>query len=526
MPVRVPVTNLRNESQGGAPIYVGGDTKLGAPVATPPHFTDDSDPYFNSTKVTNRGLFTIVHIPPAGSNTVDFVTLFCKNNGSSRQYVNILLGSDISVEIRTFGTLVYTPVYGDVLISEYNSSSSEITTTMDENNAVSMTISSTDTFDLASPPRIAFDPPVNGNLDAFVNLNENGKIQGVNIVNPNSHTFVSPPHATLVGGKFDVLGFFEDMDKNTLLDGVSSGTITLIGTTCRTSDPSNVAVGDVVIIQNELRVVRRVVTTTEFNIDNVFTTSQTTFEEWYFIAQHSTSNNSFYRHGPGSLSRSVTGGESSLVTSKTHHLCVGDYVIYRVSDLYFSKRVTRIISATEFEIESESSLAIGMSVEWSYVYLLSQPSTGGTHFVRTLSLVRTSVTPILGLGGQRLFISNKNYFNTNGSFFNPNLADDARSVYFTDIALAHDVQNEFHHDISPHTVLELEVKPNPSPEIQALSGYPINGGATSTQIGKRPIVAAYVRGSIEQSSNVILWGYYMRYSPETGTNFTQAINIS
>ena len=117
MPSRVPLTNLRDSLKGGAPLYVGGDRLKGETSATPPQFLDDTDQYFE-TNINRRGLLSIVHIPPAGIGTVDFVTLFMRNSGTERAYVNVYMGSDISVEMRVTGILSSYPVYSDVLMIE------------------------------------------------------------------------------------------------------------------------------------------------------------------------------------------------------------------------------------------------------------------------------------------------------------------------------------------------------------------------------------------------------------------------
>tara|TARA_B100002051_G_C16145946_1_gene351266 strand:- start:213 stop:485 length:273 start_codon:yes stop_codon:yes gene_type:complete len=85
-------------------------------------------------------------------------------------------------------------------------------------------------------------------------------------------------------------------------------------------------------------------------------------------------------------------------------------------------------------------------------------------------------------------------------------------------------RTEVPNQIDPSTVLELELKTQPTPEVQVLSGFPVNGGL-STDTGRRPLVAVYERGTQTVSSRVFFWGYYMRYTPESTTNYTQAINI-
>lgn len=116
MPSRVPLTNLRDKTKGGAPEFVGTNIFTTESSPTPPLFTDDNDPLLLDTK--RRGLINIAHIPPAGASTVDFVTLFLRNTSlTEKAFVNVLLASDIAVQLR-IRQQIASPLYADVLIVE------------------------------------------------------------------------------------------------------------------------------------------------------------------------------------------------------------------------------------------------------------------------------------------------------------------------------------------------------------------------------------------------------------------------
>jgi hypothetical protein len=225
-------------------------------------------------------------------------------------------------------------------------------------------------------------------------------------------------------------------------------------------------------------------------------------------------------------------GQNGLVCGSKHNLCVGDYVIYVSSNgLFVSRRVTSVVSDNELTVESNCLLASNSNAEWKYVYIYSQATPGSLQLneVNMISYVKTStesneVLDMLGLGGRKLYLQNNNFMNKPGSFYNESLLGNARAVEYCTSALSHNSSKEVPHNIDPSTVLEIELKPQPAPEVQVLAGFPLNGGL-ATETGRRPMIAVYQRGIAGKSTQVLYWGYYMRHTPESTTNYTQAINI-
>lgn len=533
MPSRVPLTNLRDASKGGAPLYVGGDRLEGETSTTPPNFLDDADQYFE-TNINRRGLLSIVHTPPAGIGTVDFVTLFMRNSGTERAYVNVYMGSDISVEMRVAGIQSSYPVYSDVLMIEVDGNTT-LTSQLSVNNELSISILTSDQYDIALSPSVVFDPPVEGNMTAFVNLSPSGSISSITVVNPTSHAYITPPSVRISGGIIKPFGFFEYSNTNTkVLASSQAGSITLIGTLCRTEFASNVTQpGDVILLNNEVRVVQSINSDIkEFVIDSPINSSQSQFDEWSYISVLNASKDSYYRNGNGTLRNQFSLGSSGIVCTSKHNLCAGDYVIYDSSTGNpISRRVTEINSDFEFSVEGNTFLTSTSNAEWKYVYIYSQSTPGSSQLqeVNIVSYVKMSfsdhnVVDLLGLGGRKIHIQNNNFMNDPGSYFNESLVGESRVVEYATCADSHNVRKEVPHIIDPSTVLEIMLKPQPAPEVQVIAGFPLNGGL-STETGKRPLIAVHQRGIVGKSSQVVYWGYYMRYSPESTTNYTQAINV-
>ena len=536
MPARVPLTNLRDTTNGGAPMYVGGDRLLGDGAPTPPNFLDDDDQYFESV-YRRRGLLTVAHIPPAGISTVDFVTLILRNNSTTeRAYVNVLLAPNLSTEMRISGVPVSSPVYSDVLMVETDAGANAVAT-IDASNALSVNVVSSGQFDISLTPTVEFDPEPTGNLSAFVVLQSSGSIQSITVVNPTSHSYSEPPTVRVRGGKVSQLGFFEKTDSDTKVQGsLQGGSLTLIGSLCRTEFASNITQpGDVLLVNNEVRVVTSVnPDTKEFAIDSALSGVKNVFEEWSFISFLSASNDSLYRSGNGTLNNQPQLGQNGLVCTTKHNLCVGDYVIYLASSgLFVSRRVSDVMNENEFTVESNASITSSSNAAWYYIYLYSEATPGGNTLseVQVVSYVKTinepasdTVVDLLGHGSRQLFLRNHNFFNQPGSYFNASLMGTSRVVNYAVTSSAHDRFGEVPHKIDASSVLEIELKPQPSPETQVLSGFPLNGG-TAGETGRRPMIVVYQRGVEGRSNQVTFWGYYMRYTPESGTNYTQAINV-
>lgn len=539
MPSRVPLTNLRDKTKGGAPEFVGTNIFTTESSPTPPLFTDDNDPLLLDTK--RRGLINIAHIPPAGASTVDFVTLFLRNTSlTEKAFVNVLLASDIAVQLR-IRQQIASPLYADVLIVEDDivQNGAPLSTTIDSaTNEISIDTSSLGTtmkFDTVTPPRVVFEPPAAaGNLAASVTLNASGSISNITVFNPSSHTYTTPPTARLVGGVFRPIGFFESFDEETIIRGsATSGSLTAIGTLLRTEFANNISVADVVLLNNELRVVRSVSTETkEIIVDAPLTGSTSEFDTWSFIPFLSATKRSQYRLGNGLISNKSSLGDIGVVCSERHQLSIGDYIIYRYGNARTlkSNRVTDIINDFEFTVEKSSNLSSSENTEWHFVYLLSETTPGSTTSfdeIKICTYIRmkyddAAVVETLGLGARQLFLQNKNFFNQPGSYFDESVNDTDRIVQFGELALSHNTRPEVANPITPETVLEIEIKASPNPETQVISGFPLNGGSAG-ETGRRPIVACYQRGSA--TSNVLFWGYSMRYTPESSTNYTQTINI-
>lgn len=536
MPSRVPLTNLRDSNKGGAPLYLGGDRLAGESVATPPGFLDDNDQYFE-VNYARRGLVSIAHIPPAGASTVDFVTMFLRNMSTSeRAYANILLAADLAMEMRISGVQASSPVYGDVLLVDADGEAELVATVDPVTNALTIEVTSSGIFDASLNPVIEFDPPVEGNLSAAPVLSATGAVTSVTVINPTSHGFTAAPVVRVRGGVLRRLGFFEASDADTTVAAsTQAGTLSLIGTLCRTEFASNVSQpGDVLLVNNEVRVVQSVnPDTREFTIDHALSGSQNAFATWSYIPVLSASTNSMYRSGAGVLNNEASLGHNGIRCSRKHHLCTGDYVIYTAtSGAYVSRRVT-VVSETTFTVAGDASITSSTNTAWYYVYLYSEADPGSDilNEVHLISYVKMPVTTesavvidLYGLASRQLFLQNLNFFNQPGSYYNQAMAADARVVTYCKTSTSYEHSREVPHSIDPGTVLEIELKPQPAPEVQVLAGFPVNGGL-ATETGRRPVVAVYQRGVSGQSQQVVFWGYYMRYSPESGTNYVQAINI-
>jgi hypothetical protein len=535
MPSRVPLTNLRDSQKGGAPLYIGGDRMVGEMISSPPQFLDETDAYFH-TYFNRRGLLSIIHIPPAGISTVDFVTLFMRNSGTERAYVNVYLGSDISVEMRVSGIQSSSPVYGDVLMIEVDGNNT-LSSSLSPNNEVSVSVLSSDQYDVSLVPTVVFDPPVDGNMSAFVNFSQSGSISSVTVVNPTSHAYTTPPSVRIVGGIIKPFGFFEYSNADTkVFASNQAGSISLIGTLVRTEFANNISQpGDVILVNNEVRVVQSLNSETkEFTIDHPINSSQVKFDEWSYISVLNSSNDSYYRIGNGYLSNQHSLGSNGIVCTVKHNLCVGDYIIYEsTTGNLTSRRVIVVHSDNEFSVDGNSLLSSISNAIWKYVYIYSESTPGSPQLneVNIISYIKMSdseteqkVVDILGLGNRKIYIRNKNFTNTPGSYYNESLLGSSKVVEYATCADSHNTRKEVPHEIDASTVLEIMLKPQPAPEVQVLAGFPLNGGL-STESGRRPLIAVHQRGTIGKSTNVVYWGYYMRYSPESTTNYTKAINI-
>lgn len=529
MPSRVPVTNLRDAQNGGAPEFIGGDTPTDETVANPPYFLEDDDPEFVK-RPHRRGLFRFVHIPPAGIATVDFVTLLARNiSTTSRAYVNALLAPvALSVQMRVT-SLFSTPVYGDALLVE-DDAPIQLAPAIDVAGELSIAVTTTASVDLALDPTVELTPPPVGQTRAVLQATSAGVT--VEVLEPTGHGYSSPPNAVVRGGVQRQLGFFESIDKTTLVAGSAvSGTLTVIGTLCRCEYAHNVAVGDGLVVNSEFRVVVAVShDTNELTIDHGITGVTNIFQSWSYLPLLSASSDSQYRVGEGVLTST---GQFALRSSARHGLSAGDYVVYRAtSGVELSNRVTAVTSDTEFQLERTANLSGGESATYRFVYLLAETEPGSAVHrpVSVVRVVRTTygeedaVVDLKGLGGRKLHVKNHNFYNRPGSYHDEFSPADAAVVLYGTVSVAHGSAREFALPIGTESVLEAELKPQPAPETQLLAGFPVNGG-TATETGERPLLAVYERGARGRSGNVIYWGHYLRYSPENGTNFTQAINV-
>lgn len=556
MPSRVPLTNLTDAKKGGAPMYVGGDRLATEEALIGPYFDGDTDMYFKD-HVNRRGLCTIAHFPPAGASTVDFVTLFLRNSSTTeRAYVNVMLASDLAVQLRVSGILASSPVYADVLLVEADGEAELVARVDAASNELSVSVISSGRFDPSTPPRIEFDPPPAGNMSAFVTLTASGAIGSVTVIEPFSHSYAAPPSVRAKGGTILPIGFYEGMDEDTIVHGAAqAGRLTVIGTRCQTEHANTIASpGDALIVNNELRVIRSINSQQrEFFLDAPLSNQATDFDTWSYLPFLSASATSTYRTGPGTLRTQPSLGPAGVVCSEPHGLSVGDYIVYSADTSapqqqtpasgsttglaaagasFTSDRVAAIASATEFTVERAVALGPLSRAAWLYVYALSQTVPGSNQSldtVRVISYVKIPhaegrVVDLKGLAGRHLYIRNHNFMNLPGSYYNQALAPHAPVVEFGLVGDAHATQHEVANTIDPATVLEIELKPQPAPEVQVLAGFPLNGGL-ATDVGRRPVVALYARGTVAVSRTVVFWGYYVRYTPESGTNYTQAINI-
>ena len=532
MPSRVPLTNLTDRNKGGAPLYVGGDRHPGEPVATPPNFVDDEDPYL--LEATRRGLLTIAHIPPAGANTVDFVYLYLRNNSTTdRKYVNVFMAADISAQLRVSSLQTAYPRFADVMVVE-DDAGAILSASLNENNEIEITVVQNGRFTPGLVPSIQFDPPLFDELSAHIVLTYAGEIDAVTVLNPGSHSYTSPPSVTVRGGVYRELGFYQQADEGTLVYGSSvSGYLFVFGDLCRTEFANNISsAGDVLIANNELRVVRSINREMrELTLDRPLSASNASFDQWAYIPLLSASESSLLRVGHGTISNDVIHGFVGVICSSPHNLCVGDYIIYQLSGVYYSHRVQYIESAYSFSTETNVALSHTSSAQWYYVYYLSETDPGATalNAVQMITYTKTQYETgrsvnVLGIGGRDIFLRNLNYMNEPGSYYNPSFSDTANVVLFSTVSDKHNDRPETVNTIQPHHTLAIVLKPQPAPEVQVLAGFPVNGGL-ATEVGKRPMIALNERACNGVSSDVVFWGYYVRYEPDSATNYTQAINV-
>jgi len=530
--MRVPLTNLRDNNKGGAPIYIGGDRHASETTPSPPSFSDDTDQYM-TTVPSRRGLLTIAHFPPAGASTVDFVNLYMRNNSSTQsKYVNVFLAADISAQIRVSSVQTAYPRFADVLVTEADTDA-VISATLNDQNEIEIHVVQNAQFSEGTIPLVQFDPQPTSNLNALVNLDSSGSIQSISVVNPTAHSYTTAPQVTISGGAYKELGFYQQTDEDTTVYGSdTSGTLRMFGLSGRTQFSNNIASpGNVLVANNEIRVIRSINhTQMEITIDRPFTTSNVVFEQWTYIPILSASDSSLMRIGPGNI-RNASLGFNSILCSSPHNLCTGDYIVYAHNSTYYSHRVTVVVNDHECMLDSNVALLSTSSASWYYLYHLSetQPGVSNTNLIRMITYTKTSYDPgksldILGLGGRNIFIKNKNFLNEAGSYYDSSMSDDAKVVLFGKISQNHNERQETLNAIAPHHTLEIVLKQQPAPEVQVLAGFPMNGGL-ATEVGKRPILAINERGCNGVSSDVVFWGYYVRYHPESSTNFTQAINV-
>lgn len=530
---RIPITILTDKNRGGAPVYIGGDRLVGETPPTPPGFVDDDDQYFK-THLSRRALMSIVHIPVAGAETVDFVSLSMRNNSSTNHaYVNIVLCADISVQARTSGIHAATPVHGDMIMVETNGTATA-TASLGANGALEISIVNGGNYQSGITPRVELTPPPLSGLTATASLDAAGSVQSISVLNALSHAYTSPPSVEIVGGVPREIGFYEQTDDNTIVyASSSSGSMTVLGTLARSEYANAVSSpGDVLIINGEIRVVRSIRSEArEMTIDRVLTGTESSFVEWSYIPLLSASTNSLYRIGGGTITAASANGFRTLRCSTSHKLSVGDYITYMYTT-YYSHRVVSVTSATEFTVDSDIAIGVGNAVTWYYLYYLSETTPGLTaltpvqviHFVKRSDLTG-SVQSLLGMGGRQMYIRNSNFYGDNGSYYTASVDTFGHSTQFCLVSTSHTAQPEIGNSIDPSNILEIVLKPQPAPQVHVLTSYPVNGG-TAQETGKRPILAAYERGSAVVSQNVTMWGHYIRYEPEVVTNYTQAVNIS
>ncbi|MGA1354395.1 MAG: hypothetical protein ACO32I_06440 [Candidatus Limnocylindrus sp.] len=528
----MPLTSLRDDNKGGAPLYAGGDRFSGEPLPTPPAFEDDDDPYMNEHP-ERRALATIVHIPPPGEASVDFVSLFMRNNSTTeRRYVNVLLAASLSVHLRATG-LIAQPVYGDVLMVEDDSSSVAVSALINGAGELVLTVTTNDVFD-ALPTIELIPPPDSGALVPMVALAPTGEIMSITVQNPTVHNYTEPPRVIVRGGVHNDLGIFVDTDKQTTVSGAAAaGPLTVVGTLCRTLHPNNVTFpGDLLIVNGEARVVRSTnPQAREFTIDTALTGTSYSFAEWQYLPLLSASGTSQYRTGNGTLSANLVLGQTGLVCTTEHNLSPGDYVVYATRGVWYSHRVDIVASARQFTVDGTLALTESDDVPWFYVYLLSETQPGSVDLtpVRVLSYIKTCYAPgkavgVLGLGARPMYIRNTNYFNAPGSYHKAILSATSPAVLVARVGSLHDTRAEVASLIESENVLEVQLKPQPAQEVQVLNSFPLNGGLAAA-VGERPLIALYERGREVVSNDVVFWGYYIRYTPDEATNFVQAINI-
>lgn len=533
MPSRVPLTNLTDRNKGGAPLYVGGDRHSGENVSTPPDFVDDEDQYLSSVP-SRRGLLSIAHIPPSGGSTVDFVNLYLRNNSTTtRRYVNVFLSADISAQLRVSSLQTSYPVFADMLLVEDNSDA-VLSSTINERNEIEITVVQNAQFTTAMVPSISFNPPPSSNLSATVTLTSSGAIENVSVLNPTQHSYTSPPQVSINGFVHRELGLYQQTDEDTIIYGSSiAGSLTIIGNSGRTQFPHNISsAGDVLIVNNELRVVTSTNSETkEITIDKPLLTSNTIFDEWAYVPLLSASYTSILRIGAGTISNNDSLGFNGVICSSKHGLFTGDYIIYSINNIFYSHRVVNVVNNFEFITDSNIALTSSSSTQWFYVYYLSETEAGSNSInpVRVITYIKTSYAKgksvdVLGIGGRNIFLRNKNYFNEPGSYYSELFADDYSIALFCNVSSKHNEIQETVNTIHPFHTLEITLKPQPAPEVQVLAGFPMNGGL-ATEVGKRPILALNERACIDESTDVVYWGYYVRYEPDSATNYTQAINV-
>lgn len=535
---KTPLTVLQSASTGGAPVFIGGDRLTSdSAVPTAPAFADDSDPYL-SIDPRRRGLVTIAHIPAAGSANIDFVTLHLRNaHVTQRAYVNVLFAADLSVQLRVDGLPSASPVYGDILLAETDGTASSAICEIDAGtNALRVSVVASDVFDIA--PTIVLNPVPSGLVSAIAVMGADGRVAAVSIIEATSHAYSSPPAVKFVGGIYRRLGCFVSEDEDTLVyEHNTAGTVSVVSTLCRTQYASNVsAPGDVVIFGNEARVVRYVSSNhQEFGLDRALLSSTTSFSAWSYIPLATASSASLLRTGVGLLAVNAVYGSNAGLTTQPHQLAVGDIVFYTApaTGLDHSHRVTTVVDAASFLVDSSFGLTAGETVEWRFIYLLSQanPEVSTSTLASTTRVVSVLRVPaddsgdvidVLGLGGRKLWLQNKTFFGTPGSYYTVDAGADAAVAVYGTLAPYHLLNRETPNVISPRNVIEIVVPPQPAPATAVLSGAALSGGLVG---GKRPIIAVYQRGTRVRSRTVTMWGDYQRYSPNAISTYLQGINV-
>ena len=216
--------------------------------------------------------------------------------------------------------------------------------------------------------------------------------------------------------------------------------------------------GDVLIVNNELRVITSTNSETrEITIDKPLSASNAIFDQWAYVPFLSASNTSILRIGGGTISNQSNLGFNGVLCSSPHGLCSGDYIIYSMNNLFHSHRVMNVVNDFEFTTDSNVVLTSASSTQWYYVYYLSETEPGGNSInpVKIITYTKTSYSRgksvnVLGIGGRRIFLRNKNYFNEPGSYYNESFADDYNVALFCNVSSKH---NERQRNSQYHTAV-------------------------------------------------------------------------